>query len=56
LSDGDLKNVGHPYELIADSSSVLSQLMKKLTKDEQNQLAKIAELSFETPRNHQFDM
>jgi hypothetical protein len=42
LSDGELTNIGHPYELARDSSTILYKMMKKLNKDEARNLMEIA--------------
>jgi hypothetical protein len=42
MSEGNLKNFGHPYELIIDSNTILYKLSAKLSKDELNKLIAVA--------------
>ena len=42
LSDGYLKDIGRPYDLLQDASTILHSLLENLNKDEAEVLLEIA--------------
>jgi hypothetical protein len=51
LSDGHVKNVGHPYDLICDTTTVLHYQLQKLTKVEAVRLIDIARTHYRLFKN-----